>query len=192
MAKLGKHLGGHLNTTHLDEGALTWATTYFNIKTMIDVGCGPGGMVKLANEKYNIDAVGVDGDFTLTRFNNDYFIIHDFAESEISLDKTFDLGWSVEFVEHVYEKYIPNYMPCFQACKNIIISYAPPGFPGHHHVNCQTESYWIDTFSQYGLDHDPVATEILRELSTMNIDKDTDKQFIKNRGLVFKNKNIIL
>ena len=37
-------------------------------KRMVDVGCGPGGMVELALSK-GLQAAGIDGDFTLQRKN---------------------------------------------------------------------------------------------------------------------------
>ena len=43
---LQDHLGGHMNKTHLDKGALAWIKNKFNAKTYLDIGCGPGGMVQ--------------------------------------------------------------------------------------------------------------------------------------------------
>lgn len=183
MTQLPEHLGGHGNRTNLDEGALDWAIQTFTPKTMLDIGCGPGGMVELAEAK-GIDALGVDGDFTLKRYNPDRFVIHDFSKGGSPIDKKFDLGWSVEFVEHVYAKYIPNYMNTFQKCRNIIMTFAPPGFGGYHHVNEQEESYWINVFNSYGFKYNDEYTKGLRESSTLGKKR---KAFVKYRGLVFIN-----
>jgi len=188
MAKLAEHLGGHANITHLDHGALNWAIEKFNVKTMLDIGCGPGGMVKLANET-GLDAKGVDGDHTLKRYDESKFIIHDFTTGPVPDLPKYDLGWSVEFLEHVYEKFMPNYMPSFQACKIMIVTYAPPGWPGHHHVNCQKEPYWYEKFAEYGLEYDPDLTAELRRVSTMNKNNKRNA-FVKNRGLIFKNTQV--
>ena len=186
MSNLKQHLGGHNNVTHIDRGALRWAVEQFDVKSFLDIGCGPGGMVKHA-ESIGLEALGIDGDNTVKRYDNSKFHIHDYTVSEYKPDKIYDLGWSCEFVEHVHEQYIPNFMPCFQACKTVIMTYAPPGFPGHHHVNCQTEDYWIAVFSQYGFVYSAEYTEQLRMFSTMNTDKEKSKQFVKNTGLVFVN-----
>ena len=69
------------------------------------------------------------------------------------------------------------------------MTYAPPGWPGYHHVNCQEESYWIDTLKSYGFRFDSAATKHLRQVSTMNIDGKKKKRFVKNRGLVFFNES---
>ena len=57
---LEEHLGGHQGKTHTDEGTLNWAIHYLDVKSMLDIGCGPGGMVELANSM-GVDAFGVDG-----------------------------------------------------------------------------------------------------------------------------------
>ena len=44
MEKLPDHLGGHLNKTHTDRGTLLYLKNKYNIKSMIDIGCGPGAM----------------------------------------------------------------------------------------------------------------------------------------------------
>ena len=181
---LEAHLGGHQNKTHLDNGALDWLIKQCNAKSFLDIGCGPGGMVELAKSK-GLVVKGIDGDHTLKRPNETDYTLHDFSKGPYIPDFEYDIGWSVEFVEHVEEKYIPNYMPCFQSCNTVVITYAPPGWDGHHHVNLQDEDYWIHTFEKNGLKHNPELTKQLREHSTMNLGKKGKKAFVRNRGLVF-------
>ena len=150
---LEEHLGGHNGVTHLDEGALRWAISTLKIESMLDVGCGPGGQVKLANN-IGIDAEGIDGDGTIERYDSNKFIIHDFSTGPGAIDKNYDLAWSCEFVEHVYEKYIPNYVQAMQKCKFLIMTYAPIGHGGYHHVNENTQEYWIETMSKYNFTYD--------------------------------------
>lgn len=185
---LEDHLGGHAGKTHLDKGALLWAAQEFNCESFLDIGCGPGGMVQLAEEN-GFTSFGIDGDYTIDRYSVDNFLIHDFTTGPAPLTKKYDLGWSVEFVEHVYEEYMPNYMQAFQNCRIVAMTYAPPGWAGHHHVNLQEESYWIDKFKEYNLIYDKLKTQKLREFSTMNQHKQK-KAFVKNRGIIFVNKNI--
>ena len=187
MTELPQHLGGHMNVTHLDQGALNWALENLEVKTMIDVGCGPGGMVQLAN-KMGIKCVGIDGDFTVNRGELPC-IIHDYTLGTCKEleGKIFDLAWSVEFLEHVEEKYIPSYMDTFQKAKYVICTHAPLGCPGVHHVNCQDESYWINKFSEFGFEFLTSETLQLKSVSTMNINRPEKKQFIKKTGKVFKN-----
>ena len=175
------HVGGHAGKTHLDEGILDFFKKESNISTMLDVGCGPGGMIELATGK-GIDAFGIDGDYRLKENNPEKIMIHDFTEGPYNHNKVYDLGYSCEFLEHVYEKYMPNYMESFKSCKQILITYAPEGTPGHHHVNCKNKDYWINKFEEYGFNYDDDITNQLRKISTMK------REFIREYGLYFRKK----
>jgi SAM-dependent methyltransferase len=182
--KLQEHLGGHNGKTHIDKGTLEWIKKNYNVKSMIDVGCGPGGMVELANN-IGIDAVGIDGDYTLDRYDTSKFIIHDFTSGPAPVSKNYDLAWSVEFVEHVYEKYIPNYVQAMQKAKYLIMTYAPIGHGGYHHVNENTQEYWIDIMSKYNFKYDRRISKEMRKHSTMG--EKRKHQFLKQTGLFFIN-----
>ena len=71
--------------------------------SFLDIGCGPGGMVQLA-EQHKLKALGIDGDHTVTRHDPTSFLIHDFTTGPAPITGLYDIGWCVEFVEHVYEK----------------------------------------------------------------------------------------
>ena len=179
---LPDHLGGHLNRTHTDRGTLNYLMTKYGIRSMLDIGCGPGGMVELGLLR-DLDAYGIDGDFTLdySKELRSRIIQHDFTRGAYDFKRTFDLGWSVEFLEHVEEKYQDNYMAAFSACKYVIATAAPPGYPGHHHVNCREESYWHEVFGRHGFLYDDVETKNIRQfISTMQ------KPFMQRTGMFFR------
>lgn len=181
---LPAHLGGHENETHVDDGALSFMITKYGVKSYLDVGCGPGGMVELALEK-GLDALGIDGDFTLVRkYPN--FVLHDYTTGPAPLPegKLFDLGWSCEFLEHVEEKYSANYMNSFSRCKRIIVTHALPGQGGHHHVNERDVNYWFHKFAEHGFLLDLKTTNEVRQVSTML------QRYIRHNGLVFFNANL--
>lgn len=195
MNKLPKHLGGHQNKTHLDEGTLIFLKNNYKIKTMLDIGCGPGGMIELARS-YGINAQGIDGDPLVERSDivKNNITIHDYTKGPSPIDKTFDFVWSCEFVEHVYEEYLPNFMEDFAKGKYILMTFAPLGKKGHHHVNCNTQEYWIDVFDKYGFNFQPEITKSIREtISTMGSvknDKKTGlpkyrKAFVREHGMFF-------
>jgi cyclopropane fatty-acyl-phospholipid synthase-like methyltransferase len=180
---LPSHLGGHLNKTHNDRGALTYCIDQFKIKSFLDVGCGPGGMVRLAHMR-GLHSMGIDGDWEVEKEPETYIAIHDFTTGPVPdgqySQKEFDLGWSVEFLEHVEEQYMSHYMASFQRC--VIATAAPPGYAGHHHVNCRTQEYWRQKFNEYGFTYDPVFTEIIRKESTMQ------KPFLQSTGMFYVNR----
>lgn len=176
------HLGGHCFVTHIDRGLLTFCKEKLDIISILDIGCGPGGMVDLSIEM-GFDAYGIDGDYRLEMKNPNRIVVHDFTKGKINHNRTYDLAYSCEFVEHVEEQYIENFMNSFKCCKNAVITYAPPGTPGIHHVNCRPEHYWIDVFKNFGFEYDNNISQEIRKNSTMK------KHFIRNTGLFFRNTN---
>lgn len=178
---LARHLGGHLGITHVDHGALRAMVDATGPAAMLDIGCGPGGMLDVARE-FGLVAAGIDGDATLPQRAG--VTVHDFTHGkpppEAIPNERPLLGWSVEFVEHVEQCYVPNFMSAFAACTHVVLTHAPPGMPGHHHVNCQTEHYWRSVFAAYSLSVDNQLTQKVRAASTMQRD------FIRQRGLVFR------
>ena len=60
---------------------------------------------------------------------------------------------------------------------------APPGTPGHHHVNCQTNEYWYDKFLSYGYEVDPLEINEVRTRSNMI------KPFMQKWGMFFRRKD---
>lgn len=173
--EIAKHLGGHLDITNTDKNILEFIKDKFNIKTMLDIGCGPGGMQPLA-EELNIHWTGLDGDPNVI---NESIILHDFVEGKYNTKNDYDLVWSTEFLEHVEEKYMKNYMPLFARGKIAVVTAAAPGTPGHYHVNCQSKDYWIDKFEDYGFRYSTSLTEQCKDISIMR------KKFFKRTGMVF-------
>lgn len=143
------HCGGHFGWAQMDLGVLRYMIELIDPKTGIDVGAGIGEMVTRMNDN-GIQAVGIDGDINCCA-NHPRLIHHDYARGPISLGE-FDLGWSVEFLEHVCEHHMANYMATFKGCRWLAITAAPPGRGGHHHVNCQWQAYWVKHFDAAGFD----------------------------------------
>ena len=180
QGRLAAHLGGHFGFTNVDKGALVFLKETLGVQSMLDVGCGPGKQVRLAR-RLGIEAFGVDGDHTL-KFSEPCFLLHDFTKGKFSCAKTFDLVWSVEFLEHVEEQYQPFYMSAFRLAKRVVCTAALPGQLGFHHVNCRGQVYWIGVFERYGFAFDKTNTQLLKEHSTMGRDfmRETGMLFVRN------------
>lgn len=164
-----------MNKTHVDEGALR---CLLPASSFLDIGCGPGGMLWVARKNKIKHVVGIDGDPSIEHPD---IIRHDFTKGVPNLTYEYSIGWSVEFVEHVEERFLHNIMPVFGRCQTIIMTHALPGETGgHHHVNLQTEDYWINKFSEIGYYHDTSMTRKVREHSTMQ------KDFMRKTGKVFR------
>jgi len=177
QSKDTSHLGGHYNFTSMFLDELDFLKHKYNIKSMLDIGCGLGGMVEFANY-IDIYSIGVDGDSTLGK--KPYVIYHDFNEGQLELDQKFDLVYSIEFLEHVYEQYMPNYMPLFQKANYVFVSCATPGQGGYHHVNEQYRDYWIEKFDAYNFSYDQNTVEQIIEISK-------NKDFMKKNMMFFVN-----
>jgi cyclopropane fatty-acyl-phospholipid synthase-like methyltransferase len=157
-----EHLGGHYGYTNMDRPSLKYLVEHFNIKSMLDVGCGTGGMVEYAHS-LGLDALGVDGD---TNVACDHIVNHDFTQGAYIPDKEYDLIWCVEFVEHVEAKFIPNFLETFRHGKILMMTFAPPGQGGKHHVNLQTASYWTNKlYKDWKVDRE--STDHIRNTTTI-------------------------
>lgn len=175
MSRLAKHLGGHSGKTHCDRGALTWLRDKRGVRKLLDLGCGPMGQVKLARS-LGIYAMGIDGD---PACKPDF--IHDFNQDIPQIDEEFDAVWCVEFLEHVAEKFLPNVLAAIEQAnpKVMVVSAAPPGKKGYHHVNCRPPAYWYGVFAATGYKISEELTEEVRASSTMH------REFVRDRGMVF-------
>lgn len=182
--ELPPHLGGSAGDMHMDIGAFEYLKSKFSIESMVDLGCGLGGMVDYANEK-GVGAIGIDGDWTLPP--KDTVRLHDFTKGPFlfPIQPTFDLAWSTEFVEHVEPRYVANYAAMFQRCKYICFTHAVPGQGGHHHVNCQPKDYWVFVMHHFNIMIDEEATAGVRKASTMK------NNFMRDTGLVFVNRTMV-
>ena len=178
---LPMHLGGHEGETHLDDGALDYIIENLGVKSMVDIGCGPAGMVELARSK-GLEVLGVDGDFVVERKVDD-IVIHDYQKAPYVPEKNYDLAWTVEFVEHIEEQYIRNFVATMDKCKYVLMTHAFPGQPGHHHVNCQTTEYWAHIMNAFGYSVLLDETMAIRKASTMK------ERYIREQSIFLLNRN---
>jgi SAM-dependent methyltransferase len=177
---IAPHLGGHGNATSMQLPVFDFIQEKFKIKSVIDIGCGPAGMVEYSNYK-GIYSIGIDGDTSLD--SKEYVINHDYTLGALELNQNFDLAYSVEFLEHVEERYVSNFMPSFQKANYVFCTAATPGQGGHHHVNLRFADYWISKFQEYGFEYD--------EETLIQIRSKTNETIIQKNALFFKNKEFV-
>lgn len=141
----------------------TWLVEECGIKSVIDVGCGEGVAVRHFRD-LGCWAIGIDG---IAQDDSNIFE-HDYTTGERSMTRTFDLCWSCEFVEHVEEKFVPNFLATFQSAKLVLMTHASPGQGGHHHMNCRTSDYWQGVMAGIGYRFDALLTNQTRVLAAQN------------------------
>ena len=147
------HLGGC--STGGDAGTyypIMWKSLIenYNICSVIDVGCGLGFALDYFKEDLGCEIRGVEGSrqaYDLSLVKQDV-VLHDYSKSEYIPEKKFDLCWSCEFVEHVEEQYTQNFIETFKSAKYVAMTFAPKGQGGHHHVNEQSQEYWIELLTK--------------------------------------------
>lgn len=186
------HLGGYVeggdpNTWY--PGMWEWLTqTQYAIGTILDVGCGDGSTLAYWRT-LGVEGVGVDGipqaderilqhDFTTGPWPTpgSWFASEDFPG--------FDVVWSCEFVEHVEEQYVENFLSAFRLGRLVLMTHALPGQGGHHHVNCQDAEYWIRKLGSIGYALDSALTADLRILATQE-DIPREANYFARTGLAF-------
>lgn len=161
--------------THSDPRVLEyilWAQP--PIVHFLDVGCGPGGMLDVA-QSMGLVAVGIDGDPLCT---HRAIVHHDYTRGPLIPTHPADLVWSVEFVEHVAAQYVPHILDTFRRGRLLFLTHATPGQGGHHHVNEQPADYWIDVLSRDGWYLLATETEIIRTITSV--------EYIRNTGMLWK------
>lgn len=156
------HLGGHFGNAHIDLGILQAIREKYPVATALDIGCGTGEMVTRMRDR-NIRATGIEGDLNLAA-RHPHIIGHDYARGPLDLGPH-DLAWSTEFLEHVWDRNLPNVLTTLAPCRHILATAAPPGRGGHHHVNCQPAAYWIDLLASAGFGFEAEFTDHLKARS---------------------------
>ena len=175
------HLGGYLvggdDTTYATE-VWDWMVKS-GIKSVIDVGCGEGHSVKYFYDK-GCDVVGIEGGYNAIANSPiaNRIVCHDYTKGPYVAKKIYDAVWSCEFVEHVAEQYVDNFLETFNCANSIFMTHAVPGQDGYHHVNCQPQEYWIDKLNNLGFTFDNNMSQFLRGL--------TQKYHVHKRLLYFK------
>lgn len=191
------HLGGYirassepapsgLNIEHGDPETWTpklwlWAHDILGVRSVLDIGCGEGHCARFF-QGLGCDVLGIDGSVQAKRDSviGDCHIEHDFVSGPYEFNRSFNLVWSCEFVEHVEERYCENFLSAFRySHKYIMMTYAEPDQPGWHHVNCQPASYWIEKIEQNGFKFDPELTKESRS------QVESGHYHYKDRGLIF-------
>jgi trans-aconitate methyltransferase len=73
--KQKSHLGGHSNLTNTDKPVFDEIVEMYDIKSVLDIGCGPAGMKEIAEAK-NVKWYGIDGDPKIIETSDNSLLHH--------------------------------------------------------------------------------------------------------------------
>ncbi|XP_042862656.1 uncharacterized protein LOC122247429 [Penaeus japonicus] len=112
---------------------------------------------------------GYDGALNIEDISGGFMHYADLSQP-IHLGRKYDWVLSLEVAEHIPKKYEANFIENLirHACKGIILSWAVPGQPGHHHVNCQPMSYVKKLFESRGFKSNNTAQNLSRTHSRLH------------------------
>jgi SAM-dependent methyltransferase len=125
---------------------------YIQPRSVLDVGCGLGGWLKVAQEMGITDIKGIEGDWAdEQKLEIDAKLIDRIdLEKGFSLGRKFDLVMTLEVAEHLSPAAADAFVQSLVHHGDIVLfSAAIPFQIGHHHVNEQYPSYWVLKFAQH-------------------------------------------
>jgi len=138
-------------------------TDVFEPESVIDVGCGIGEYVQYFENNLGIRACGIEGSGACLPYlmSEKVMILDMRLKQNVRLHS--DLAVCFEVLEHIEEEYSDIFVENLtELSDRILVSAAPPGAGGHHHVNCQDPKYWILKFHQFNYVYDHILTTTIR------------------------------
>ena len=126
---------------------------YVEPKSVLDVGCGLGTWLRVAQELGLQEVHGIEGSWLDTKqlqVDPTRVTILD-LERGFNLGRRFDLAFCLEVGEHLSPSAADPLVASLVAhTDTVLFSAAIPFQGGHHHVNEQFPDYWSERFARYG------------------------------------------
>jgi hypothetical protein len=129
----------------------------FTPRSIIDIGSGEGfWLATFLTDNPNATGVAVDlpgskFSYLKTNFISARLLELDFETDYLPSGEIYDLGICLEVIEHISEKRAHTLMDWISTnCKIVVFSGATVGQGGTHHINEQSQNYWIDSMSRRG------------------------------------------
>lgn len=173
-------------TRHLSRISATLElTTIFKGETfpkrVIDLGCGRGNWLKVAQELGAEEVVGIEPFGDIAGDIGIPIIKWDLTKPWKPEGEKYDLAICVETAVHLNKRYADTLINTLSATSDLILwSAAVPGQGGVHHINEQPPAYWAKKFKAHGYEcYD------LRELLWDNMDVEP---WYRQNVLIYKRK----
>ncbi len=152
----------------LDLPPFRYIADKFGPASVLDLGCGLGGYIRMFAEWGASEVRGVDGYPTSELFlSPSNYTSHDLSQP-LALGRRYDLVVCTEVIEHIDEAYedIALQTIARHASNVILFSAAQPNQPGIGHVNCKSLAHWLDRWRELGWEPAAFDSLAVRSLST--------------------------
>eukprot|EP00756_Hemistasia_phaeocysticola_P039631 Hpha_TRINITY_DN16824_c0_g3::TRINITY_DN16824_c0_g3_i1::g.150096::m.150096 len=155
------HLGGF---TANDTGGQSppiwaWMLKVLNVRSFLDVGCGRGISTSWMLDR-GVDVLCVEGSSDAVKTSllpRQLIVQHDYSAGPMVPERTFDVAWAVEFLEHVGRQHTHNYMETFKRAALVFVTHSDWG--GWHHVEVHSSWWWQAKFEAHGFVFNRQLTE---------------------------------
>lgn len=133
--------------------------TMLNLNRVVDIGCATGHWLN-AFIKSGVDAEGIEGSANVKPYllcSPDKVHFLDLRFPITFKKENIDLVMSIEVAEHIEGEFAETYVRNMVSFKPrlLMMTAAPPGQGGEHHVNEQFPPYWINLLQKYGYQFNP-------------------------------------
>jgi len=164
-----QHLGGF---SEMDPGGINphlfkHMIEKYGVKSLLDIGCGRGFSTSWFL-LHGVDAMCAEGSHdaverTIIPDADKRLVEHDFSRGPWWPEKTYDVAWSVEFLEHVGVQYHFNYVSSFRKAALIFVTFSRGA--GFHHVEVHQKEWWLQKYESYGFKYDDKLTEEAKNIA---------------------------
>ncbi|WP_280570269.1 hypothetical protein [Chromohalobacter sp. 296-RDG] len=144
---------------------------HIDIKNVLDIGCGVGTWLDVANKMGALNATGLEGPWVKnqeTYVDKNKITLIDFENLELDLsEQEIDLTIWLEVAEHLTQEASDDIISKLRhSSQTVLFSAAIPGQGGRGHINEQWQSHWIDCFRRNGY----IPYDYLRKIIWTNED----------------------
>ncbi len=124
-------------------------------RSVVDIGCGPGGWLEVFHKSGVKEFLGMDGAWVpldKLRIPRENFIATDLTKP-LPSQRRFDLVVCLEVAEHLEAQFADTLVSSLTGLGDVLLfSAAIPGQRGFQHVNEQFQDYWVEKFRALGFE----------------------------------------
>jgi hypothetical protein len=171
------YASGSHGVTHIDKGMLEFFWDEGGCRSLLDVGCGPGGQVETAqNLGYRALGIEVDPHY----YRSPGVALVDLCVQPVLLPRPADLVWSVEVAEHLPGECVANFIETLTRNATRALCLTASQEPMVGHLTLHPPAWWVQRIEATGnWLHDPMSSALIERYSTMQ------REFLRTTGMIF-------